>query len=190
MGAGAAPAHDGRPTGFARGDLPGPGRGRRAHGLTLLVRPSHGVYLHDHISQEDGMPQDLPRAEANRLYWETDTPVADIAERLDISRRALYDAIEPRPAGTACPDCGAPLVLRNRTAAERGEAECPECDATVSLEAARTGGEDNPEVERERVSSRVAPVPRPAAGSGPVLSGALLLGLAVGAAAGYLLRRR
>lgn len=136
------------------------------------------------------MPQDLPRAEADRLYWETDLPVSDIAERLDISRRALYDAIEPRPAGTACPDCGAALVLRNRTAAERGEAECLECDATVSLKEVTTGAEDNPEIEQERVASRVAPVPRPPAGSGPLLSGALLVGLAVGAAAGYVIRRR
>jgi hypothetical protein len=136
------------------------------------------------------MPEHLPRTEADRLYWETDTPVSDIAERLDISRRALYDAIQPRPAGSACPECGAGLVLRNRTAAERGEAECPECEAVISLAAGAVSGEDNPVLEQERVAAHAAPVSRPAAGSGPMLSGALLAGLAAGAVAGYLIRRR
>lgn len=136
------------------------------------------------------MPDDLPSKEADRLYWETDVPVADIAQRLEISRRALYDAIEPRPAGAPCPECGAALVFRNRTAAGRGEAECLECDAAVSLEDEATPTGVPPEVEQERVAASAAPVPRPPAGSGATIGGTLLAGLALGAAAGYLIRRR
>jgi transposase-like protein len=44
-------------------------------------------------------PDPSIQAEANRLYWETDESVAEIARRFDLSRRALYDAIEPLPSG-------------------------------------------------------------------------------------------
>jgi predicted DNA-binding protein YlxM (UPF0122 family) len=30
-------------------------------------------------------------AEANRLYWQTETSVAEIADKLNVSRRALYE---------------------------------------------------------------------------------------------------
>jgi Zn ribbon nucleic-acid-binding protein len=65
--------------------------------------------------------------EANRLYWETGTPVAEIADRLDLSRRALYEAIRPFEAGAACPQCGAGLSFANRSARRTGTAGCSEC---------------------------------------------------------------
>jgi hypothetical protein len=74
------------------------------------------------------LPDDL-KADANRMYWETDTSVADIAEQLQLSRRALYDAVEPLPTGNACPACGTPLVFENRSARNAGHEVCPACEA-------------------------------------------------------------
>jgi hypothetical protein len=136
---------------------------------------------------------DASRAEINRLYWGTDRSVGDIADALGVSRRSLYDSIEPRPAGAPCPDCGGALGFRNRTAAERREAECPDCGLSTEL-GARTAPDayEEPEVEQEREAGRISPLaPRrvPASRSGPLLGSTLLAGLAVGAAAGYLIRR-
>ena len=63
----------------------------------------------------------------NHLYWESSESVNRIADRLDLSKGALYDLIEPAPAGGACPDCDAPLSFTNRTARDRGVAECVAC---------------------------------------------------------------
>lgn len=68
-------------------------------------------------------------AEANRLYWETDVSVADIAQQLELSRRALYDAVQPLPSGNACPTCGTPLVFENRSARNSGHEICTACAA-------------------------------------------------------------
>lgn len=144
------------------------------------------------------MPDPHPTAQANRLYWETDASVADIAEQLDISRRALYDLIEPRTTDRSCPDCGSLLVLRNRTAMHRRHAECPECEVEISLDAATADATDagrgvEPQVEQERAAGRLSPVasgPEGPSSSGPLLGGALVMGLAVGAAATYLVRQR
>jgi hypothetical protein len=75
------------------------------------------------------MSPTMDRAEANRLYWETDESVAGIARRFDLSRRALYEAIEPLPAGRACEMCGAPLSFENRSARLAGDAACPICSS-------------------------------------------------------------
>jgi hypothetical protein len=80
-------------------------------------------------------------AEANRMYWETEDSVAEIAARLDISRRALYEAIEPLPTGAACPTCGGPLSFENRSARTAGEAACPVCAATGATEPAEPPAE-------------------------------------------------
>ena len=131
---------------------------------------------------------DDTQAELNRLYWETDASVGDIADRLDISRRALYDGIEPRPAGLRCDACGGELGYRNRTALENRVAECAECGLEVELEEESYAPE--PQVEQLRDSGSLAPVRRvPAEGDGPVLGLALLTGLAAGALAAYLVRR-
>ena len=68
-------------------------------------------------------------AEANRLYWETDHSVAEIAQQLELSRRALYDAVEPLPSGSSCTTCGSPLVYENRSARNSGQEVCPACEA-------------------------------------------------------------
>lgn len=133
----------------------------------------------------------------NRLYWESDASVADIADRLDISRRALYDGIEPRPAGRPCPECGAPLGFRNRTALHDGKAECAECGFTAALEPGgpATGRASEPAEgagtgDREPEGPLGRPRSLPTAGSGPVLGSAFLTGLILGALAMYLFKRR
>jgi ribosomal protein L37AE/L43A len=137
---------------------------------------------------------DVPgRTEANRLYWETDASVAEIGDRLGISRRALYDAIEARPAGAVCPQCGDELVVRNRTAASRGAAECVGCGAEVTVGDAAPADAPEPQVEQEGAAARLSPGGRgadAAQGHAAIIGAALLGGLAAGAVTGYLLRRR
>jgi len=65
--------------------------------------------------------------EANRLYWETDASVAEIADRFDLSRRALYELVRPFTAGAPCPECGANLEYENRLSRRAGQAWCPSC---------------------------------------------------------------
>lgn len=72
---------------------------------------------------------DALTAEANRLYWETDRSVADIAAELELSRRALYDVVEPLPSGAFCTTCGTPLVFENRSARTAGQEVCPACES-------------------------------------------------------------
>jgi hypothetical protein len=66
-------------------------------------------------------------AEANRLYWESETPIAEIADRLDLSRRALYDAVQPVTAGVRCSRCGGEMQYGNRSARKAGYAACMSC---------------------------------------------------------------
>lgn len=130
------------------------------------------------------------REELNRLYWESDESVAEIADRLDISRRALYDGIEPRSAGAPCPQCGAALGFRNRTAAENREAECESCGHEVTL---GSEPERPPQVEQEREAAPLSPTRRvpvsSVSASGPVLGILLLAGIGLGAAILYAIRR-
>jgi hypothetical protein len=72
-------------------------------------------------------------SEVNRLYWETEESVADISNRLGVSRRALYEQIEPMPAGAECTTCGAELYFSNRSAKLGGVARCLMCGAESSL---------------------------------------------------------
>ena len=132
--------------------------------------------------------------ELNRLYWESDASVSDIADRLDISRRALYDGIVARPAGVACPECGAELTYRNRTALENREAECPKCgfdtELTQTEEPERTREAPEPGDAADDADQPIGPPrPLPTAGSGPVLGGAFVAGLTIGAMVTYLLNR-
>jgi len=70
-------------------------------------------------------------AEANRLYWETDESVASIAVNLELSRRALYDAVQPQPAGRSCEQCGSELVYENRSGRNADNAVCQQCEGTA-----------------------------------------------------------
>lgn len=92
-------------------------------------------------------------AEVNRLYWETDISVGEIANRLGLSRRALYDALRGRPTGSTCPACGAGLVYTNRSRRDAGQATCPDCGLEVDVPAAERpaqerGAAEGPAEER------------------------------------------
>jgi hypothetical protein len=73
--------------------------------------------------------------ELNRLYWETDSSVAEISNRLGVSRRAMYEAIEPMPSGVACESCGAELYFNNRSARTSGIGRCLVCGSEHELDA-------------------------------------------------------
>jgi hypothetical protein len=63
----------------------------------------------------------------NQLYWDSGRSVNQIADKLDLSKGALYGVIRPQPSGLGCPLCGAEVGYSNRTAKERGSLECPTC---------------------------------------------------------------
>lgn len=113
---------------------------------------------------------------ANELYWGSDESVNQIAERLDLSKSALYGMVGPLMSGNGCPVCGAEVEFANRTARDRDELECPACgwEGGESETAALDDGAD----ERGWAPS----VPSSAEGRRALLGGALL-----GAAAGLLL---
>lgn len=109
--------------------------------------------------------------EANRLYWDTEESVGEIAERLDISRRALYDVIEPRATGEPCPTCGGPLAFENRSARTAGDATCAIC--------AETGA--TPEEEVGETEPRITAPLDDIEERTFLVGGAMLAGAAVGA---------
>ena len=129
-------------------------------------------------------------AEANRLYWETDRPVAEIAESLDLSRRALYEAVQPIQADTACAVCGTMMHYANRSARDTRQSTCYTC--------ATSSPQEPPAREAEAWTWSPA-VPQDGAAASPSsdlrdrawrLGSAALLGAVIGAAATHLLLRR
>lgn len=86
---------------------------------------------------------DLGR-DVNRLYWETEEPVTRLAEQLSVSRGTFYNHLRPLPAGSPCPSCGAPMLFRNRSSRDSGDASCAECGTEKQLKAAARGGRSTP----------------------------------------------
>jgi hypothetical protein len=146
--------------------------------------------------------------EANRLYWNSDLSVAEIAARLDLSRRALYDLVRPLPAGSPCPACGEELGFANRSARESGRGACDACAAgatdstsaaaTASTSAARpAAGANGPAVRAESPPSpggdpppayAMLPLP-PLRRRALMLGGVALVGFAAGVVAALLATR-
>jgi hypothetical protein len=110
--------------------------------------------------------------EANRLYWESEDSVAEIAERLDLSRRALYEVIEPLPTGAACEVCGGPLSFENRSARTAGDATCVIC--------AETGATDEDSVTNGEIPG-VTPFDVEVRERALLVGGAAVAGAAMGA---------
>lgn len=139
-------------------------------------------------------------AEANRLYWQTETPVAEIAERFDFSRRALYEVVAPLPAGAACPSCGQGLHYENRSARRDGQATCAECGARTTLRDTEGPAPDAmleppPAVHDLRADARTDAGIDDARdgdlrGRAVLLGGAAIAGVAIGTMAALLARRR
>lgn len=137
------------------------------------------------VERMDGtrVDSDLTRR-ANELYWGSDESVNQIAERLDLSKSALYGRLGPLPAGMACPLCGEEAEYANRTARDNEELECPSCgwegaeDDAAPLDAQGSGG-------------RAPVLPLPSGDSRRVMLGGALLGAAVGLVLlGFARRRR
>jgi hypothetical protein len=143
--------------------------------------------------------------EANRLYWHTEMPVAEISSTLDLSRRALYDAIEPLPADSVCGICGSLQSFPNRSARSSGSARCMTCSGEAAAAERADAAKTDPNAAALRGSEAVAGgsqppaspwgrlplgVPAPAPRRGLLLTSAALLGAAVGAAATFALVRR
>jgi len=128
-------------------------------------------------------------AEANRLYWETEQPVGDIAAQLDLSRRALYDAIRPIPAEGQCATCGAALEFTKRSSRLHGLATCSSCGAQAAS-AAQTKRETEPWTwsPPSRTTSAARPAQPPQ--SVWVLGAAALAGALLAAGATLVLVRR
>lgn len=116
--------------------------------------------------------------EANRLYWETDESVAGIAQQLELSRRALYDAVQPLPAGIDCPDCGTMMVYENRSARTSHNAICLSC----TIEEEESGQDEMPQPP--------APLPPELNEDLVRVGGAALAGAALGAFVTLLFVRR
>lgn len=136
--------------------------------------------------------------EANRLYWETEDSVASIADRLDVSRRALYDAVQPLGTGLGCPSCGGQMAFENRSARKLGTAVCAHC---------RTEHQVEPDFESDTSHEPAVPALSLLRGDATadlmvdlhdpdlrhravVLGGAAIAGVAAGAVAAILATRR
>ncbi len=128
-------------------------------------------------------PTELARV-VNRMYWDSDESVNRIAEQLDLSKGALYGLIQPAPADGTCPDCGSPLSFGNRTARDRGLAECTAC-ALVGEPTDRV-----PSTALAAHSPKPAPIREPRVWSGRALAGSLVLGVVAGVLIARVLRRR
>jgi hypothetical protein len=140
--------------------------------------------------------------DANRLYWESDASVAEIAARFDLSRRALYDALEPLPADIACPECGSPMEFENRLARRGGLASCPGCGNRLTADAEAGGEAVPPDTASgdlaadgrgdDRAWSAQPPDQREAdlRHRAVLLGGAAIAGLAIGTVAALWARRR
>lgn len=131
--------------------------------------------------------------EANRLYWQTERSIADIAEQLSVSRRALYELVTPEPAGSSCTQCGGDVVFANRSAKAAGAGRCAECDAEY-VAATET---ELTEATAPPVSSGWPRAVRAAASSADDLparalkiGGVAAVGVALGALAALLIVRR
>ncbi len=132
--------------------------------------------------------------EANRLYWESDASVADIANRLELSRRALYDAVRPLPAGERCADCGGELAWANRSARAAGTAICLSCGATREIRSDHGMDVDGArEAYIARADARAVDGMRDDGGRGrraTILGGVAIGAVALGAVAAVIALRR
>lgn len=124
--------------------------------------------------------------EANRLYWNNEASVGEISTRLGISRRALYDLLEPQPSGISCSACGLQSVFVNRSALNSGVAKCLSCATETAAPAARQ------EPLRETVTrKRSSPVGANGQSSTRLALGSIaLMGVVIGAIATLLVTRR
>lgn len=131
---------------------------------------------------------------ANDLYWSSDRSVNQIADDLDLSKGALYGAIEPISAEVDCPMCGDGLVWPNRTARERNRLDCTTCDWSGSVD--ETRGYVPPELSETELTEldgdlpALPPLPRGGLPRRSTVLGGAILGAAIGLALVLWARRR
>ena len=130
--------------------------------------------------------------QANSLYWESDASVNDIAERMDLSKGALYGMIQPLDAGAPCPECGGRMEFANRTARDKGVLNCPSCELEEDFELVAAAGLDEIDAVPPRPASAYHP-DTPGTGAPTVsvrtLVASTLLALAAGLALGQMGRK-
>jgi hypothetical protein len=148
------------------------------------------------------MSVQLDAMEANRLYWETDASVAEIAARFDLSRRGLYEVVRPFDAGVKCSSCGGSLAYENRLSRRAGQAMCPDCGIrhTVSIESASAAESADsqvaqaPDVDDARSDDRAYHQEDARSNDlrqrAVLLGGAAIAGIALGTVAALWARRR
>ena len=131
--------------------------------------------------------------EINRLYWQTGDSVAEISNSLGISRRALYELIEPLAAGVECLSCGAELHFANRSAKGAGIARCLVCGSERELDFGTSHddiGIAPPYPADTPRASKTVSVSNGARDRVVMVAGFALVGLVVGAVATMLVRKR
>lgn len=143
---------------------------------------------------------DTPHERANRLYWETDTRVDEIAAEVGMSRSALYNAVQPLAAGVACADCGEPAVFPNRTRRDAGEAVCSACGVVAPTVVLRAqGAEESAMSTADAEDDGSAParahgwkeaLPEVTPERAALIGGAAALGAALGTVAVRAIRRK
>jgi predicted transcriptional regulator len=128
----------------------------------------------------------MSTSDLDSMYWHSSQSINEIAEKLGISRRAIYAGITPLESGSLCATCGATMVFTNRAAREKGESVCMK-DHSLSVERQNTS-------EDRRVGAIRLGVVYPKAAVCPCGSAgsqlrAGLLGVVLGAALAWLIRR-
>ncbi len=130
------------------------------------------------------MEEDLV-SRANALYWGSEASVNRLAEELDLSKGALYDMIEPYPAGIPCPHGDGEMRYANRTARDRGFVACDQCgfeDEEIHLVGDQDGFPAETDQPRGQTTANGTSTGR--------LVGSALVGVAVGVLIAGLVRRR
>jgi DnaD/phage-associated family protein len=65
--------------------------------------------------------------ELNEFYWYTDLSTSELKTHFGLSK-AVHHFISPLSTDEKCPNCGAFLAYRSRSARDRDESECQECE--------------------------------------------------------------
>jgi hypothetical protein len=154
------------------------------------------------VKERNVDPNSTAVKQANQLYWDTERSIADIAETLGVSRRALYELVLPESAGVACENCGSDVVFANRSAKAAQLARCRACGSEWQL-AGDDIEQDDPDHDDTDIAETIPPYvagwPRAAAAgeTGEDLRGralkigtAAVAGAAVGALTALLIVRR
>jgi hypothetical protein len=129
--------------------------------------------------------------EADQLYWQTDRSVADIAETLGVSRRALYELITPESSGIKCRKCQGDVVFSNRSAKISRIGRCTTCGDEQNAAADEIEEEETltpyaagwPRVVQRSFDEEVS-------GRAFRLGGVAIVGAALGAIAAFMIVRR